>query len=94
MQLRWCRSVYHLFDETFVVIYWIGLWHLFSHTGLLEKVWVDSVCVFFGAIGLLFIKAVEPVEVQQTIAAVQRTAAPHIRVRNPNPVRNKSQSKV
>ena len=94
MQLRWCRSVYHLFDETFVLIYWIGLWHLFSHTGLLEKVWFDWLCVFFGAIGLLFIKAVEPVEVQQTIAAVQRTAAPAIRVQDNSKSARKTQSKV
>lgn len=67
-------SSYHFLDETFVVVYWIGIWHLLTISGVLELVWFNWLCLVLGAFGLLAIKAIEPLDVQQRLLPSRATS--------------------
>ena len=88
MRANLLLSSYHFLDETFVVVYWIGIWHLLTISGVLELVWFNWLCLVFGALGLLAIKAIEPpLDVQQRLLPSRASHADRrvVRVRAPHP---------
>ena len=59
MNLNYLSAFEFLLRETFVILYWLGLWSLFTMTSLLDRVWFNMFCLLAGAFGVFLMKAIE-----------------------------------
>ena len=57
--LNYLSALEFLLRETFVILYWLGLWSLFTMTSLLDSVWFNMFCLLAGALGVFLMKAIE-----------------------------------
>lgn len=60
MRIRVRKAFGSLCHETFVIIYWIGLWQLFAIGGFFDHWQFNLACLMVGSVGLFLVKAVEP----------------------------------
>lgn len=67
MRVRAHSAIVYLFQETFVILYWIGLWSLIDPTE--RSAAVQVVCLLVGFLGLLCVKAFEPRMILRSIDA-------------------------
>lgn len=79
MELKLQNAIYYIMQETFVILYWLGLWSLIQLSHLSHTVWFSVGCLLLGLFGLIIVKTVSPVLIFDVIESTSIAAKEFIR---------------